>query len=74
MVNDNNPKSILFMNEYYKLLAMRKYGKTAAAIKQEVHEMGKDQAFRWLEQTYKKFIYNDMEIINILNNLVGKET
>jgi len=69
VVDENNPKASQFMDEYYKLLAMRKYGKTSAAIKQEVRRMGKDQAFTWLEQTYKKFIHDDTEIINIFNRL-----
>ncbi|MGI1659592.1 MAG: hypothetical protein ACRKFN_11485 [Desulfitobacterium sp.] len=69
MVDDQNPKAAQFMNEYYKLLAMRKYGKTAAAIKQEVHRMGKDQAARWIEQTYGKYIKDDFEVMDLFNRL-----
>ena len=57
------------MVEFYQLLAMRKYGKTVAAIKQEVRRMGKDQAIKWIEQTHKKYIHDDMEIMNIFNRL-----
>lgn len=67
MVDEKNPKASRFMNEYYKLLATRKYGKTAVAIKQEVRKMSKDQAFRWLEQTFEKYVHDDMEIMNFLN-------
>lgn len=67
MVGEKNPKATQFMNEYYKLLATRKYGKTAAAIKQEVRKMGKDQAFGWLEQTFGKYIHDDMEVMNIFD-------
>jgi hypothetical protein len=69
VVDENNPKASLFMDEYYKLLAMRKYGKKAAAIKQEVRRMGKDQAVKWIEQTYEKYIHDDMEIMGIFNSL-----
>lgn len=69
MVDDDLPKGAQFMNEYYKLLAMRKYGKTAAAIKQEVRRMNKDEAIGWIERTYKKYIRDDMEIFNIMQLL-----
>jgi hypothetical protein len=68
-VEEKNPKAIQFMSEYYKLLATRRYGKTAAAIKQEVNKMGKGQAFRWLEQTFEKYIKDDMEVMDLLNRL-----
>lgn len=69
MVDEKNQKAIQFMGEYYKLLAMRKYGKTAAAIKQEVRRMTKDQAIAWIEKTHKRFIHDDSEIINIMGLL-----
>ena len=72
MVDGKNLKASRYMDEYYRLLATRKYGKTAAAIKQEVRKMGKDKAIEWLEQTYKKYVYDDMDLIGILNSLGGK--
>jgi hypothetical protein len=69
MIEDKKPKAIQFMERYYQLLAMRKFGKTAAAIKQEVRKMGKDQAVKWIEQTYEKYIHDDLEIMNIFNSL-----
>lgn len=69
MVDEKNPKASQFMTEYYKLLAMRKYGKTAAAIKQEVRKMSKDQVSRWLEETFDKYIHDDLEIMNIFHGL-----
>ena len=72
MVEDKKPKATQFMEQYYQLLATRKYGKTVAAIKQEVHRMGKDQAIKWIEQTYEKYIHDDTEIITIFNRLKGK--
>jgi len=69
MADEKNPKAIQFMNEYYKLLAMRKYGKTAAAIRQEVRKKTKDEAIEWIEKTYKRYINDSREIINIMNML-----
>lgn len=71
MVDDNLPKAKQFMDEYYKLLAMRRYGKTAAAIRQEVRRMNKDQGVKWIEATYRKYIHDDTEIMNILQTLGG---
>ncbi|MDD2212181.1 MAG: hypothetical protein PHW39_02870 [Syntrophomonadaceae bacterium] len=71
MVDDHNTKAIRFMDEYYSLLAMNRYGKTAAAIKREVSKMGKEMAIRWIEQTYKKFIKDPMDIFNIFNSIAG---
>ena len=71
MVEDENPKSIIFMAEYYKLLATRKYGKTASAIRQEVRRMTKNQAIRWIENTYKKYVREDMEVFNMLQSVIG---
>ena len=57
------------MDKYYQLLATRKYGKTAAAIKQEVRKMSKDQVVGWLEQTYEKYVHDGMEIMSFLDIL-----
>lgn len=73
MVDDRMPKAIQFMNEYYRLLAMRKYGKTASAIRQEVRKMSKDQAIKWIESTYKRYIHDDMEIVNIFNRIAAQK-
>lgn len=69
MVDDNLPKARKFMYEYYKLLSMRKYGKTSAAIKKEVKRMNKDEAIIWLEKTYERYVQNDSEIFSIMQNL-----
>lgn len=69
MVDDDLPKAHQFMDKYYKLLAMRRYGKTSVAIKHEVRKMNKDQAIQWIEKTYKQYIHDDMEVSNILNSL-----
>lgn len=71
MIDDKTPKAALFMDEYYKLLAMRKYGKTAAAIKQEVRRMDKDEAVKWIERSYTKYIHDDMEVMNIMQTIKG---
>lgn len=68
-VEERNPKANQFMERYYQLLAMRKYGKTAAAIKQEVRKMTKDQALTWLEQTFAKYVHDGMEIMSFLDTL-----
>ncbi|WP_298202134.1 hypothetical protein [Desulfosporosinus sp.] len=69
MVEEKNPKASQFMEHYYQLLAMRKYGKTAAAIRQEVRKMTKDQVLGWLEQTFEKYIHNDIEVMSFLDIL-----
>jgi len=69
MVEEGNPKASQFMDKYYQLLATRKYGKTAAAIKQEVRKMSKDQVVGWLEQTYEKYVHDGMEIMSFLDIL-----
>ncbi|PAD73696.1 hypothetical protein [Paenibacillus campinasensis] len=69
MIDNKNAKAIQFMDEYYKLLAMRKYGKTAAAIRQEVRRKTKEQGIEWIERTFKQFISDGREIINIMNML-----
>lgn len=74
MVEDKLPKAIEFMDKYYQLLAMRKYGMTAAAIKQEVRRMNKDEAVQWIEQTYSKYVRDDMEVMNIMESLKGSPT
>lgn len=69
MVDDKSPKAEIFMNEYYKLLATRKYGKSVTAISGEVERMDKEKAVEWINKTYEQFIYNDMEIYTILKSL-----
>lgn len=69
MVEDKTPNASKFMNDYYKLLAMKKYGKTAAGIKQEVYRMDKSEAISWIERTYKKYVNSDFEIFDIFNSL-----
>ncbi|SDJ77081.1 hypothetical protein, partial [Paenibacillus naphthalenovorans] len=71
MVDEKNPKAIQFMDGYYKLLAMRKYGKTAAAIKQEIRRFSKDEGIKWIERTYKHYIRDDMEVMNLMQGLKG---
>lgn len=71
MVDEGNPKAVQFMNEYYKLLSMRRYGKTAAAIRQEVRRLTKDEAIKWIERTYKHYVRDDLEVINIMNGFAG---
>lgn len=71
---DKNPKGIQFMEGYYRLLAMRRYGKTAAAIKQEIRRMSKEEGLRWVESTYKRFIHNDVEIMDLMKSLKGAST
>jgi hypothetical protein len=67
MVEDKLPKAKQFMLEYYKILAMRKYGKSSGLIKQEVRRMDKDTAIDWIEKTYEQYIHDDMDIFNIMN-------
>jgi hypothetical protein len=69
MIDDKLPKAIQFMDSYYNLLATRKYGKTAAAIKQEIRRMNKNEATKWIEQTYARYITDDMEVMDLMNGL-----
>ncbi|WDV94198.1 hypothetical protein [Brevibacillus parabrevis] len=68
---DKNPKGAQFMDEYFKLLAMRRYGKTAAAIKQEVRRMSKQEAIRWVERTYERYVSDSQEIMNIMRSIAN---
>lgn len=72
MIDDKLPRAVEFMDEYYKLLSMKRYGKTAAAIKQEVRRMSKDQAIKWIEKTYNRYITDSMEVMNIMQSLKAK--
>ena len=65
-VDEKNPKAERFMDGYYRLLALRRYGKTAAAIKQEVRRMDKDAAIRWIEYTYEQYIEDETPIFELL--------
>ena len=67
MIDEKLPKAIEFMNKYYQLLSMKRYGKTAAAIKQEVKRMTKDETTTWIETTYKKYISDDFEVFELMN-------
>lgn len=71
MVDDKLPNAFQFMDGYYKLLAGKRYGKTAAAIKQEVKRMDKDGAIRWIERTFSRYVRDDSEVFGIMNGLNG---
>lgn len=70
---EKNQKASEFMDEYYKILSSRKYGKTAAAIKQEVRKMDKVEITSWINKTYSKYINGDNEVFGILE-LVRKKS
>lgn len=70
MMDEKNPKGKQFMEGYYQLLASRRYGKTAAAIRQEVRRMSKDEARKWIENTYTKYVQDDREILDMLQRPV----
>lgn len=69
MITEKNPKAFSFMDEYYKLLAMNRYGRTAKAIKRQVEQMNKNKGIAWIEDTYSKYIHDDKGIINIMNKI-----
>lgn len=69
MIDDKMPKAIEFMDGFYKLLAMNKYGKTSAAIKQEVRRKGKVEGIEWIEKVYKKYIKDDYAIHRLMSSL-----
>lgn len=66
MVEASNPKCKEVMEGYYRLLASKRYGKTVAAIRQEVRRMTKDQARGWLEETYAKYVQDSFEVFNLI--------
>lgn len=66
MVDDKLPKPKKIMMEYYKLLASRRYGKTANSIHKEVSKMSKFEAINWIERTYEQYVRRDDEILNIM--------
>lgn len=67
---DKNPKGIQFMDAYYRLLASKRYGKTAAAIKQEVRRTDRQEALRWAERTFKQYATDD-EVFGLMQGLSG---
>jgi hypothetical protein len=67
---EDNPKGARIMDEYYKLLSTRKYGKNANDIRQEVRLMSKDDAIQWIESTYDKYVRDAIEFINVLSTPV----
>lgn len=52
-VDEKNPKAERFMDGYYRMLAMHRYGKTAAAI-------------LWIEHTYERYIEDETPIFELL--------
>jgi hypothetical protein len=70
MVDEKNPKAFRFMDEYYKILAGLRYGKTAAAIKQEVRRLSKEEAIAWIEKTHARYVTDGSIIFGIMQRLV----
>lgn len=69
MMDNKTPKAIQFMEEYYKMLAGMRYGKTAAAIKQEVRRLSKEEAIAWIEKTHARYVKDGSVIIGIMQRL-----
>ena len=65
-VDEKFPKAERFMDGYYRLLALHKYGKAVAEIRREVQRMSKDDAIRWIERTYERYIHNDTEVFDLM--------
>nr|WP_145402981.1 hypothetical protein [Paenibacillus xylanexedens] len=74
MLEEKNPRSILFMDRFYKLLATKRYGKTAGAIKQEVRRMTKSQAIKWIDRICERHFKGGREIFGIMNSLSQEGT
>lgn len=73
MRETNHHAATELVNEYFKLLSMRRYGKTAAAIKQEVRRMSTADAMKWIDKTFKRYMGDGSEIISIFNRLAAKK-
>lgn len=71
-VDEKNAKSKLFLQRYCNLIAMRGYGKGASKILAEVLAMGKDEGVEWVRDTYDKYIRDDMEAIQIMQELIER--
>ncbi len=65
----DTPKAAGFMDKYYQLLAMKKYGATAAHIRREVKRMTTGEAVKWIERTYSTYIHDDSEIFDLMPGL-----
>lgn len=71
-VDEKNAKSKLFLQRYCNLVAMRGYGKGSSEILAEVLAMGKDEGVDWVRDTYDKYIHNDTEAIQIMQELIER--
>jgi len=71
MVDSQNKNAARLMEEYYKLLALNRYGKSATAIRQEVSGMSKDQVLKWIESTHARFIRDDLAFVEIFVRLTS---
>lgn len=69
MVDDNMPKAAQLMDKYYELLAAKRYGKPARAIRKEVRRLSKNEAISWIERTYEQFINDPMEVFNLFEEI-----
>ncbi|ASS66522.1 hypothetical protein [Paenibacillus sp. RUD330] len=68
MVEEKNPGATEFMNNFFRLLENRRYGKTAAAIKQEVRRMSVIERDEWINKIYSspRFIHSAEEIFALM--------
>ncbi|ASS64710.1 hypothetical protein [Paenibacillus sp. RUD330] len=57
MVEEKNPVATEFMNNFFRLLQTRRYGKTAAAIKQELRRMSLIERDEWINRIYSSSRY-----------------
>jgi hypothetical protein len=69
-LEDQGTRGTLIMDEYFKLLASRRYGKTITAIKQELQLMTQAEGLAWIERTYASYISDELTIQAILANLM----
>ncbi|MDR6555493.1 hypothetical protein [Paenibacillus qinlingensis] len=67
---DKNKNGDRFMRKYYELLSSKRYGKTASAIQQEVRRMDRLSGIRWIEKTYKGYIKNDNDVLDIMKSMI----
>jgi hypothetical protein len=63
---DSLPKGELGIDELCKMLALRKYGKGAKAIKRDIDKMDMPEAMNWISRIWEKHVTgNDMiELFN----------
>ena len=62
------PKAELALQKYCEYLAMRRYGKAATEIFQELEKKDISEGVSWIKMTFNKYITNQTDVINYITS------